>query len=237
MLGTPPRRRALTALPTHSFQQSAPHSLTHSLTSLALKSAFAGGGGCIVEAVSPLRRPLWAKRVLFLDGRTAHVMHSHSECWRALEQHSPAFFFFPTSNAPIPANSQCSRGNAYPAWCVPVVTHGRTLQQGLAGGGWGKLAGARKNCKCRREQPKRVLGVDHIFSFRFRAREPARAEACPSMQRPPYNVRRMWLRMRTRMQMRMKLTWSRHSWSRFGSGRLETSWGRLLFLNGPFGAT
>ena len=35
-------------------------------------------------------------------------------------------FFLPTSNAPIPANSQCSRGNAYPAWCVPIVTHGRT---------------------------------------------------------------------------------------------------------------
>ena len=31
--------------------------LTHSLTSLALKSALAGGGGCVVEAVSPLRRP------------------------------------------------------------------------------------------------------------------------------------------------------------------------------------
>ena len=53
-----------------------PASLTHSLTSPALKSALAGGGG-IVEAVSPLRRPLWAKHRLSLDSRTAHVIHAH----------------------------------------------------------------------------------------------------------------------------------------------------------------
>ena len=50
--------------------------VTHSLTGLALKSALAGGG--IVEAVSPLRRPLWPKCMLSLDGRTAHVIRART---------------------------------------------------------------------------------------------------------------------------------------------------------------
>ena len=51
--------------------------LTYSLTHLPRADERIGrGGGCIVEAVSPLCRPLWAKRLLSLEGRTAHVIQA-----------------------------------------------------------------------------------------------------------------------------------------------------------------